>query len=138
LPCIAVIDDVIGSGLTLQKIVETMTNSVIDANSVASDDSNYSKFPFKSLDYGLPTYTASTWLLYDRTNRQSSLGKRIELPITSALTYRGLAGKVAVNSISTLLRSGDKEDRIREAYANKYSLNPLAFINLLSEIGGLK
>lgn len=138
-PVIALIDDVIGSGFTLQKIAETMTNSVIDANTeTINDDFSYSKFPYQSTDYGLPIYSASAWLLYDRTNRQTSLGKRIESPITYALTYKGLAGKVAVNSISTLLRPGNKENRIREAYASKYSPSPSAFIGLLNEIGGLK
>ena len=122
-PNILIIDDVIGSGQTLQAIAETMTNIVSNANAEPISDSEYySRFPKNYRSYGLPTYSAATWLVYEKTNRQTNLGNRIISPITSALEYKGENGKAAVNSISTLLRSGDKEDQVRLAYAEKYSL----------------
>ncbi len=134
---VLVVDDVIGSGKTLEAVTLNMSDVVTNANQEPiTDFEYYSRFRDRYISYGLPTYFAATWLIYASTLKYESYGSRIKSSPIAALVYKGENGKAPVNSMSTLLSPGTKEDRVRAAYGAKYSCNPVNFTGILKEIGG--
>lgn len=134
---ICIIDDVIGSGGTVGKVAESINSAVIDANAKPLPENEWwrSRPEYPPASYRLPNICAAAWLYYQNAYDIAGRGRAVT-PVIRAVEYIGSGGKPAINSLSTLIRPGTKEDGIRLSYARKYSQEPEELIRFFNSLGG--
>lgn len=122
-----IIDDVVATGQTIQGIRTDIKEQLAEMQPEDPDYNPNQRFSYPQTKIPNIPFVVFTWL-------RQRLAKTTDFDIFNSIVYSRRSGRVALNSLSTLLNENVESQPIRKAYAVKYFSYASEFFSLLERL----